>query len=91
MTMTERKPTMIAACGCPYDPEYDEGSLGWHLLENHPEVPNDEYLRGLTWEIANEVEFLMDEDRARLKPLVDRLAEAVNAKAPVARLRLLRP
>ena len=35
MTMTTRKPTMVAKCGCPYDPEYDEGSLGWHLNENH--------------------------------------------------------
>ncbi len=37
MTMTTRMPTTIAECGCPYDPEYDEGSLGWHLPENHPE------------------------------------------------------
>ena len=35
MSMTERNPTKVAACGCPYDPEYDEGSLGWHLTENH--------------------------------------------------------
>ena len=36
MTMTTRNPTMVAECGCPYDPDYDEGSLGWHLIENHP-------------------------------------------------------
>jgi hypothetical protein len=30
-----RNPTMIAKCGCPYDPEYDEGHLGWHLTKNH--------------------------------------------------------
>jgi hypothetical protein len=35
--MITRNPTEIAMCGCPYDPEYDEGSLGWHLPENHPE------------------------------------------------------
>jgi hypothetical protein len=35
MTMTTQIPTTIAECGCPYDPEYDEGSLGWHLPENH--------------------------------------------------------
>jgi hypothetical protein len=29
---------MVAECGCPYDPVYDEGSLGWHLVENHPEM-----------------------------------------------------
>ena len=38
MSMTERNPTEVARCGCPYDPEYDEGSLGWHLHENHPEM-----------------------------------------------------
>ena len=32
-----RNPTMVAECGCPYDPEYDEGHLGWHLIANHPE------------------------------------------------------
>lgn len=35
MMAPTRKPTMVAACGCPYDPEYDEGHLGWHLPENH--------------------------------------------------------
>jgi hypothetical protein len=34
-TLTTRKPTMVAKCGCPYDPVYDEDSLGWHLPENH--------------------------------------------------------
>jgi hypothetical protein len=29
---------MVAKCGCPYDPDYDEGYLGWHLPENHPEA-----------------------------------------------------
>jgi hypothetical protein len=38
MNTTERNPTMVAKCGCPYDPEYDEGHLGWHLAENHPEM-----------------------------------------------------
>lgn len=33
--MSERNPTEVASCGCPYDPEYDEGHLGWHLVENH--------------------------------------------------------
>jgi hypothetical protein len=28
MTLTERIPTMVATCGCPYDPEYDEGVFG---------------------------------------------------------------
>jgi hypothetical protein len=23
----------------PYDPAYDEGSLGWHLVENH--IPDE--------------------------------------------------
>lgn len=36
MTTITRNPTMVAACGCPYDPVYDEDALGWHLLENHP-------------------------------------------------------
>jgi hypothetical protein len=35
MTMTTRNPTLVAECGCPYDPKYDEGHLGWHLTENH--------------------------------------------------------
>ena len=35
MAMTERHPTMTAECGCPYDPETDWNSLGWHLPENH--------------------------------------------------------
>jgi len=35
MSTIERNPTEVAKCGCPYDPEYDEGSLGWHLPENH--------------------------------------------------------
>ena len=35
MASDARNPTMVADCGCPYDPEYDEGSLGWHLIENH--------------------------------------------------------
>jgi hypothetical protein len=38
MTMTTRIPTTTAECGCPYDPEYDEGSLGWHLSENHSAI-----------------------------------------------------
>jgi len=38
MSVTVRNPTETAACGCPYDPEYDAGYLGWHLQENHPEV-----------------------------------------------------
>ena len=28
--MITRNPTMVAECGCPYDPVYDEGHLGWH-------------------------------------------------------------
>lgn len=47
MTVTERNPTEIAPCGCPYDPEYDEGSLGWHLMENHPEFYADHLQPGL--------------------------------------------
>jgi hypothetical protein len=35
MSLTERNPTEVASCGCPYDPEYDADSLGWHLVENH--------------------------------------------------------
>ncbi len=35
MSGITRTPTEIAPCGCPYDPEYDEGHLGWHLVENH--------------------------------------------------------
>jgi hypothetical protein len=38
MTSPFRNPTMVAECGCPYDPDYDEGQVGWHLVENHPEV-----------------------------------------------------
>jgi hypothetical protein len=37
MTTTTRTPTMVAKCGCPHDPVYDEGHLDWHLRENHPE------------------------------------------------------
>jgi hypothetical protein len=41
----KRKPTMVATCGCPYDPVYDEDCVGWHLTENHiPETINS--LRG---------------------------------------------
>lgn len=38
MSAAIRQPAMVAECGCPYDPEYDEGSLGWHLTANHPEA-----------------------------------------------------
>ena len=52
--MTERKPTMIADCGCPYDPEYDEGSLGWHQSENHiPETIRS--LKGTVARLAEEL------------------------------------
>jgi hypothetical protein len=37
----------IAGCGCPIPPEVASGevqSLGWHLLENHPDVPSPEEL-----------------------------------------------
>ena len=33
MSTTTRSPTEVAECGCPHDPEYDEGSMGWHLVE----------------------------------------------------------
>jgi hypothetical protein len=33
--ITARNPTMVVACGCPYDPVYDKSKLGWHLTENH--------------------------------------------------------
>jgi hypothetical protein len=42
MSVTERNPTLVAGCGCPYDPGYDEGSLGWHLSENH--IPGDDHV-----------------------------------------------
>ena len=34
MSTTTRRPTEIAPCGCRYDPEYDEGHVGWHLATN---------------------------------------------------------
>jgi hypothetical protein len=51
MSLTVRNPTEIAPCGCPYDPEYDEGSLGWHRLENH--VPM--VIEGLRGELRSAV------------------------------------
>jgi hypothetical protein len=38
---------MVAPCGCPYDPEYDEDSLGWHLRENHIEDGFDDVFGSL--------------------------------------------
>ena len=48
--MITRNPTMVAECGCPYDRVYDEGSLGWHLTSNHPEIaPEVRQYFGNTW------------------------------------------
>ncbi len=54
MTMTERNPTEVAACGCPYDPEYDAGSLGWHLAENHIREAIH-HLQGMAYEMNAEL------------------------------------
>lgn len=53
--MITRNPTEVASCGCPYDPEYDEGSLGWHLRENHPEneLLFDEVICVVMWDEAH--------------------------------------
>lgn len=54
-----RNPTMIAECGCPYDPVFDEDSLGWHLRENHIEEEIDMALRSLD-EIRSTLEYMKD-------------------------------
>ena len=67
MTMTKRNPTEVAACGCPYDPEYDFGSLGWHLTENH---------------IPEEIDLLRS-DLARTSERLDAINRALRARTDI--------
>lgn len=50
----------------------------------------DQVLIEVAWQLAREVECLEDEERDRLRPLVDQLAEIVNANATVVDLRVVR-
>lgn len=49
-------------------------------------MSRDDELIHLAWQLALEVDGLADEDRDRLRPLVDRLAQIVNHLAPVVEL-----
>lgn len=67
MSKAVRTPTEVARCGCPYDPEYDEGSLGWHLRENHPPLVHE--LRERVIQEARRLVAKIKADEARGTPV----------------------
>ena len=48
-----RRTTAVAKCGCPFDPDYDEGYLGWHLKANHPETAALDIQHRVEWAGGN--------------------------------------
>jgi len=76
---TTRIPTTVARCGCPYDPDYDEGHLSWHLTENHIPV----VIESLKRDICH-----MGEELAELEYALPHSAGSAGVRAGSAGVRL---
>jgi hypothetical protein len=82
MTTTVRNPTMVAECGCPYDPEYDADSLGWHLAKNHPDLSRAKAACLIDDELLDE----RDQGPRRTRPRTDRYQASPQRWEPKIRI-----